>query len=131
LLDPQISGQNIAVQVHGNALVYADPQHLKQIFMNLALNSIQAMLDASERKISLEISINKHHTKILFSDSGAGVAKENIDQIFEPFFSQKANGLGLGLSIVKNLTENNKGRIRLLQTGDKGACFELVFPLHP
>ena len=129
LLDPQIGGQNIAVQVHGNALVYADPQHLKQIFMNLALNSIQAMSDASERKISLEISINKHHTKILFSDSGTGVAKENIDQIFEPFFSQKANGLGLGLSIVKNLTENNKGRIRLLQTGNKGACFELVFPL--
>jgi signal transduction histidine kinase len=131
LLDPHISGQNITVQVQGNALVYADPQHLKQIFINLALNSIQAMSDESEKRISLEISKNKNFAKILFSDNGAGVAEKNIDQIFEPFFSQKANGLGLGLSIVKNLTENNKGRIRLLQTGNKGACFELVFPLSP
>ena len=102
-----------------NSRIFVDPQHLKQIFLNLMKNSVEAMKGSG--KIRLEI---KGPNKLDFSDSGPGIANELQAQVFEPFFTKRKDGTGLGLAIVKSLVEENGGEIRLVQNINSGAKFE-------
>jgi signal transduction histidine kinase len=102
--------------------VWVDPQHLKQIFLNLLKNSVQAMQGSGT--IRLEIVSHSHSVRLLFSDSGPGIPREIREQIFEPFFTNRKDGTGLGLAIVKSLVEENGGAVRVVE--GEGAVFEIV-----
>ncbi|MCH7677810.1 HAMP domain-containing protein [candidate division KSB1 bacterium] len=110
-----------------NSRIFIDPQHLKQIFLNLMKNSVEALQGSGT--IKLEI---KGPDKLDFSDSGPGIPNELHEQVFEPFFTQRKDGTGLGLAIVKSLVEENGGEIRLVQNINSGAKFEFSFskPLY-
>lgn len=103
---------------------WVDPQHLKQIFLNLTKNSVEAMPRGG--RITLKIVSKHQFTSLRFSDSGPGIPGDLRQRIFEPFFTGKDDGTGLGLAVVKSLVEENGGQIRLL-AGD-GAAFEILLP---
>jgi PAS domain S-box-containing protein len=108
--------------------VFIDPNQVKQIISNLVTNAYQAMpsggqLSITAREIDREVSIS-------FADSGTGIPPENLEKIFEPLFTTKANGIGLGLAISKNLVEVNQGRIEVESKIGEGSVFRLYLPIH-
>jgi signal transduction histidine kinase len=127
MLEPECQKQGISLAMDGDIEIFADPQHVRQILLNLALNAIQAMTDTEQdKKINLQIR-SQQPAEIEFIDSGPGIPDSVRDRIFDPFFTQKANGMGLGLTMVKKLMENNHGSIVLLQSDSKGTRFLLRF----
>ena len=105
--------------------LFVDPQHLKQIFLNLVQNSIQAM--SKNGTIFVKVKKVNRKTSISFSDTGLGIPPELADKVFEPFFTTREKGTGLGLAVVKNLVEENKGNINYIFDEKNGAHFLIEF----
>ena len=127
LLREELEGNEVHVECVSPAHVFVDPQHLKQVFLNLTQNAIHAMQDGG--KIRVDIEDKSNIAVIRFSDNGAGVPDKSVDKVFDPFFTTKEKGLGLGLSLVKNLIEENGGNIELKSTGPTGTTFEIKLPI--
>jgi signal transduction histidine kinase len=108
--------------------IKADPSQLKQAFINLILNSLEAIGDKGEIFISTYLDKNKLTVK--FQDTGKGMSEETKGKIFTPFFSTKENGAGLGLGIVERIIQNHKGEIKVESYLGKGTAFTLVFPVE-
>lgn len=113
--------------------VMVDPIRIRQIFANLANNAIQAMPKGGELTIvtRLEDPMGNQDgfAQIIFKDTGLGIAKENLHEIFEPLFSTKAKGSGLGLAICKQIAETHGGEILVESEEKKGSTFILRIPL--
>ena len=111
-------------------LVHVDPVHAGQVVLNLLTNAVQAMGDggtlhlrgrlAPEGKVLLEVS-----------DTGPGVPPEHLDKIFEPLFTTKTNGIGLGLAMSKSLAQANGGDLAVASHPGRGATFAFVMPAAP
>jgi signal transduction histidine kinase len=108
------------------AYIMADSMKLKIAFTNIIINAIEAM---NENKGELDISVtsqNGHHL-VSIKDNGTGISKELLPHLFEPYFTYKRNGLGLGLATTLNIIQSHKASIDV-QTGvDKGSNFILKF----
>jgi signal transduction histidine kinase len=108
------------------AYILADPLKLKIAFTNIIINAIEAM---NENKGELHISVtsqNGHHL-VSIKDNGSGISKETLPHLFEPYFTFKRNGLGLGLETTLNIIQSHKASIDV-QTGiDQGSNFILKF----
>ncbi len=87
----------------------ADPQLLYRSFLNIFMNAIQAMKNAGT--LSVGVSEENDHYRVAIEDDGGGIREKDLKKIFDPFFSTKDKGSGLGLSIVRNIIEGHKGRI--------------------
>jgi two-component system, NtrC family, sensor histidine kinase HydH len=118
--------------------VLADPQLCEQVFINLITNAFQAMdgqpagRDAILRlAIQSEASGAKPGVSVLIEDSGPGVPAELRDQIFNPFFTSKKDGVGLGLAIVAKIVDDHRGSIRLETDFTGGTRFRVFLPLDP
>jgi signal transduction histidine kinase len=113
-------------------LIYADHIQLQQVLLNLVKNSIDAMIGRpfGERRL-LVATGSAGHSAISFyiRDSGPGIAAEDRDRIFHPFFTTKSNGMGLGLSICRTIVEEHGGTLRLTKSGPAGSSFEIVLPI--
>lgn len=109
-----------------------DPEQLKQVFLNIFLNGIQAMEENNGKHKRLEISSQKENSSLIMniSDTGKGISSEDLPKIFDPFFSTRENGTGLGLAIVKTIVESHKGKISVASEPDKGTTFSLKFPCN-
>ena len=126
LLGPEFEKRQVRIVEEGDAQVFVDPQHLKQVFMNLALNAAQAV--KKKGVIKIIISDNSDNVQICFSDNGPGIAEQDVERVFEPFFSNKEKGLGLGLPMVKSLITQNSGNIELVFNESNGAVFLITLP---
>jgi hypothetical protein len=109
-------------------LVRVDPAEMQEVIINLLQNSLYWLEQVNESKREVEVSVERKgpdHVDILFSDSGPGVSPENRELIFEPYFSTKPEGVGLGLSIVGEIiSDYYEGSLELLKNGPlKGANF--------
>lgn len=112
-----------------DAMVFCDPEKMEIVFVNLIVNAIQA-IGKEEGHISIEISedsADANFVLINVSDSGPGIPKEIQDKIFEPLFTTKQVGTGLGLSSCKNIIMQHGGTIQI-QSSDKGATFAIRIP---
>ncbi len=109
----------------------ADSKQLKQVFLNLLLNGLQAMKHNGSKPRTLTIITEKVDSQVIIkiSDSGEGIPTGQIPKIFDPFFTTKDSGSGLGLSIVKSIVESHKGAISVQSEVDKGTTFLLSFPI--
>lgn len=108
--------------------LYVDPQQIHQVFRNLISNGIEAMpkdgtleIHAGEDATAKTITISVH-------DSGSGIAPEVLANLFQPLFTTKASGIGLGLVVVKNLTQANGGTVKVESEVGKGAVFTVTLP---
>lgn len=106
----------------------ADPTQLQQVFLNLLLNAAEAMPDGGTITIRTEYDADAATMAVRVGDTGPGVDAKIRDRIFQPFFTTKLKGSGLGLSITKRLVQQQGGSIRLESTGN-GGLFVITFPV--
>ncbi len=110
-----------------SVLIAADSTQLKQIFWNLARNSIQAMPDGGIFRVRLEEMPN-NRIKIIFSDTGNGMSPEQVERLFEPFSNSTTGGTGLGLSIVYQIIRDHHGTINVRSAEGKGTTITIELP---
>ena len=111
-------------------ITYGDANQLQQVFLNMILNAIDATADGE--KIEITTIRVDNFVQIIIEDTGCGIAPENLDRIFEPFFSTKSpgKGTGLGLSICYGIIEEHKGKILASSNGiGKGTKFTISLPM--
>jgi two-component system NtrC family sensor kinase len=106
---------------------------LQQVFTNLILNAVQAMPQGGSLTISTVLRQDEDKIHVSFADTGQGIARENLDKIFEPFFSTKkvGEGTGLGLSVSYGLIRNHGGEIKVTSEAGRGTVFTVVLPVGP
>jgi two-component system sensor histidine kinase HydH len=104
-----------------------DPDRLSQCLLNLYLNAFDAMPDGGRLTVSTWIGTN-NQLHIEVTDTGGGIDTGDMDQIFNPYFTTKPKGTGLGLPIVHKIMEAHGGRVQVNSTPGQGARFELIFP---
>ncbi|OGR13465.1 MAG: two-component sensor histidine kinase [Desulfobacula sp. GWF2_41_7] len=114
--------------------VRISPSELQQVMLNLINNAIDAM-EKTGGSLTIETrksSVEKHHIEISINDTGPGIPKENLDRIFNPFFTTKAvgKGTGLGLSICYGLVQKMGGKIEVVSQVDIGTRFRIFIPFQ-
>jgi len=110
-----------------NGSIHGDPQQLRQVFLNLFLNSLEAMEGGG--KLSVSTAAQNGHLNVTIEYTGKGIPKEHHGHLFDPFFTTKPNGTGLGLSIVQSIVKEHQGTITIHSTPQHGATCTLTFPL--
>jgi signal transduction histidine kinase len=109
-----------------------DERMIRQAFINLALNAVQAMPQGGTLRLGLRRAAGpRPEVQVEFSDTGSGIPTELRARIFEPFFTTKAKGTGLGLAIVKRIIESHSGRVVLESEPGRGTTFRLFLPFEP
>jgi len=106
--------------------IFVDSNQISQVLTNLITNAYQAMADGGSLTINAREHKNKVHIDII--DTGCGIPKKDMEKIFEPLYTTKACGIGLGLSISKNLVEVNNGSIKAESTKGKGTTITVILP---
>lgn len=111
--------------------VMADALQIEQVLVNLMSNAFQAIGEegVAEGEILLRTSVTENGGEVSVIDSGSGIATEHLDRIFDPYFSSKPDGMGMGLSICRTIISNHNGRIWATNNQDRGACFSFTLPL--
>jgi two-component system sensor histidine kinase PilS (NtrC family) len=108
-------------------MMNGDVSQLKQIFWNLARNAIQAMPEGGTFRIRLE-ELRNGRVRIIFTDTGCGMPREQVEQLFEPFSTSTTGGTGLGLSIVYQIVRDHNGTISVSSKEDEGTRITLELP---
>jgi C4-dicarboxylate-specific signal transduction histidine kinase len=109
--------------------IHASHTQIQQVILNLVKNAVEAMRSVSPDKRRLRLMTGfdgRSGVSVYIQDSGAGIAPENKDRIFDAFFTTKPSGTGLGLSISRSIVEEHK--LRLSKTNSGGTSFELILP---
>src|SRR5437879_3645853 len=109
--------------------IMADRVQLQQVFMNLMLNGIDAMKETTGGgELTIKSEAGDGQLLVSVSDTGAGVAPEQAEQIFRAFFTTKNNGSGMGLPISRSIIESHGGRLWAAATSGRGATFQFTLP---
>jgi PAS domain S-box-containing protein len=106
-----------------------DAQQIHQVFRNLISNGVEAMPEGGELEIRAVENKPEGQVVISVRDTGTGIAPDVLPRLFQPLFTTKARGIGLGLVVVKNLTEANGGRVEVQSEPGKGSVFSVVLPM--
>ncbi len=111
--------------------IYANKTELQQVILNMMTNARDAMPDGGKFTISTGVSEDKSNVVMEFIDNGKGIKKENIEKLFDPFFTLKeaGKGIGLGLSVSYGIIKNHGGKIRVYSEDGRGARFSIVLPV--
>lgn len=113
--------------------ILADRVQLQQVIVNLLVNSIQAIVQAGSPERRIHIATEPDETERLtlsIHDSGPGIAPDNIDHIFDSFFTTKADGMGIGLAVCQSILIAHGGSIDASNHPNGGACFRCSLPIH-
>jgi len=115
---------------YGELPVRGDPVQLQQVIINLVLNALDAAsTSASTKLVTISTRAAGDVADLLVRDTGPGISPELQQRIFEPFFSTKSQGLGMGLVIVRSILERHKGRVRAENDAGGGALFRVSLPM--
>ena len=107
--------------------INGDPSQLRQVLINLILNALEAMPEGGQLKLSTR-QLGNERVEIEVADTGHGISEEIASQVFDPFFTSKATGMGLGLSICHQLIQNHSGSIALQPSGERGLSVRVELP---
>jgi len=111
--------------------IMGDRIQLQQVILNLATNAIDAMANVTGRDRILEIRTQRekdHSVRISVQDSGIGIGEALIPRLFEPFFTTRAQGIGMGLAISRSIVEAHGGRLSVESKLNEGTVFQLTLP---
>ncbi len=123
--------ESIAVQVDLDPAldtIRADADQVQQVFVNLISNAVQAMREGGVLRVSSRR--DGFFATMQVSDTGVGIAPENLRRLFEPFFTTKENGIGLGLAVTRSIVEGHRGKISVESQEGRGTTFTVSLPLE-
>lgn len=121
------SGVNLIEKYEKLPIIKIDKQTIKQVLLNLMLNSIQAMPDGGTMEV--RTGIEDGNILIYIKDEGVGISDEIKEKIFEPFYTTKSDGSGIGLTLAKNIIEAHGGNIKFESEKNKGSIFYIYLPM--
>jgi signal transduction histidine kinase len=125
---------NVKASLNGHSpLVNTDGEQISRVFANIIANAVQAMSVPSAAKtgeLGIDVGTEDDFAWIRFKDNGCGISDENMKKIFEPLFTTKPKGIGLGLAISKRLVEQNGGKIEVASQVGEGTTFTVKLPLE-
>jgi signal transduction histidine kinase len=113
--------------------IEGDRVQLQQVMINLIMNAIQAMDNVAEGARKLHICTEHNGSDevlVAVRDSGQGVSQEKLPRLFEPFYTTKSSGMGMGLSISRSIIEDHGGRLWASETETNGALFQFTIPVR-
>ncbi|OFV89008.1 MAG: hypothetical protein A3J75_01485 [Acidobacteria bacterium RBG_16_68_9] len=114
----------------GGPTIFGDQEKLRQVFANVVANAIDALDHVAEgRRLELFIDNGARNATVRICDNGCGIPAEKIDRIFNPFFTTKENGTGLGMAIAKKIVEAHEGRIDVVSEPGRRTEFVITLPL--
>jgi signal transduction histidine kinase len=116
----------VTVRMEGELQFAFDPELLKVALSNLVQNAIQASQAGQE--VEIRVASRDESVMIFVSDRGEGIPQQNLESVFNPFFTTKPQGVGLGLPIVAKIVDEHRGRIQVFSESGKGTRFELTLP---
>jgi signal transduction histidine kinase len=114
-------------------MILGDRIQLQQVIINLVMNGIEAMQSVTDRPRELSVRSGQDEpgqALISVADCGVGIAAENVDRLFNPFFTTKSGGMGMGLSICRSIIEAHGGRLWATANIAHGATFEFTLPTN-
>jgi two-component system sensor histidine kinase HydH len=130
-LAPQIKEEGYIIKKHYDddlPEINADADMLYQAFLNILINAMQAMPEGGI--IYVKLSAENNAVTILFEDEGEGIPEDIMDKIWDPFFTTKAKGTGLGLGIVRNIIESHEGNVIIGTRPNTGTFVKVLLPVH-
>lgn len=113
-------------EIDANLYVHADADKMRQVFLNLLINAVQSVTE--QGRILVAAECGEQMVTLSFTDSGCGIAEEQVANIFAPFFTTKEKGTGLGLAIASKIVEGHGGRITVDSTPGNGSTFHVKLP---
>jgi signal transduction histidine kinase len=136
MLDVNLRAERVSVSTalgEGFPQLLADRVQLQQVFLNLITNAIEAMHTVTDRPRTLRVTSNiiqgSSEIVITIEDSGAGIDREDQSRIFQPFFTTKSAGMGIGLTICRSIIDSHGGSLRASANNPYGTIFEVVVPI--
>ena len=131
LLRPELDNRNLQVRLRTARqlpLTPIDPAQIQQVLVNLIKNAMQAMTKSGV--LTIATGEGSDGVWVSIADTGGGIPQEQLNRIFEPFYTTKKKGSGLGLMIVQRIVRAHGGRIELESQVGRGTTFRLWLPLH-
>lgn len=113
--------------------VFGDCIQLQQVILNLVVNAMEAMSEGNDRPRVMHIAtriVDGTGLELSVSDTGVGIGGNLLEQVFQPFYTTKANGMGMGLSICRSIIEGHKGQLRAVPLVPYGSMFAFTIPIH-
>lgn len=129
LLRPELENRGLIIHEKLDeriSSVFLDASQIKQVLVNLVKNAMQAMTRGGT--LVLETGESSENVWVRVSDTGGGISQDQINRIFEPFYTTKEKGTGLGLMIVQRIVQNHNGRIEVQSQVGEGTSFRICFP---
>ena len=119
-------------ELHSGIVLQIDREYMRRVIFNVITNAIQALQeeDSKGNRITVESVKSGEQLELRFIDTGPGIPDEIREKIFEPLFSTKSFGVGLGVPIVKNIMEEHQGEVKFQSEADKGTVVTLTLPIH-
>ncbi len=130
LLTQEMENRRIKVEVEKPEKlprIKVDRNQIKQAFFNIIKNGFQAMPDGG--RLQINVSVHEHSVVISFRDTGKGISSGDMSRIFEPYYTKKSGGSGLGLMIVQRIIQDHGGQIEVASKQDEGTIFTVCLPL--
>jgi PAS domain S-box-containing protein len=129
-IDLKQNGVELKTQLDEKAsVVEGDKVQLQQVVLNLVMNGVEAMRSVQTRVLKVQThQTNPSLVRVSIEDTGTGIDPSNIDRVFKPFFTTKANGMGMGLVICRSIIEEHEGRIWVSRGVNGGSVFQFELP---
>jgi signal transduction histidine kinase len=129
VITPEAEKNNVRITIEcpANATVNADGSMLRQAFLNLAINACQAMPAGGSLRLACAPA-SRDRVEVRFEDSGIGIAPQNLEKIFDLYFTTKDHGTGIGLSMVYRIIQLHDGDIEVQSTPGRGTTFRVLLP---
>lgn len=131
LCEPRIKKGHVQLKTYfapSLSFVSADPGLLQRVLLNLILNAVDAMEENEGERLTVTTGASDGFVKISVQDEGKGIPDEDINKIFEPFYTTKSQGTGLGLSVCQEIVQKHRGRILVHSTVGKGTTVDVLLP---
>ncbi len=131
LLESQCTSKEIKLKTdldHNLPEIYCDTNQITQVILNICLNAIDSMANSLQKILSITTFTDTEYIYVVITDTGCGMTKEQLDKIFNPFYTTKEHGTGLGLSVSYKIIENHSGKINVESQVNQGTEVSIALP---